>query len=232
MRKLAATLALMVLVLSACGDQGWLDGLGERSHDYVEGSTTLPSAEVDSTVVSDESHLIPVESVRWFNEAISGETISEPGITVSAVWARRGDSSRFVQASPAEIVLPLPGIQFPGLLPETAEWITSQLVFDTASATIDLNTSAAFGVWSGEPYSEEAEQLTVLRVGQNINTGVPIGEIRSLASNDGVNLNWSDGAYEYELTCIGEFTEGACIRMAESIGPLEAFAPPPGTPAG
>ncbi len=231
MRKVAVTLALMALVLTACGEQGWLDGLGERSHDYVEGSTTIGPVEVSSTVAGDEATLVPVETVSWLNEAIAGEMISEPGITVSAVWARRGDSSRFVQASPAEIVLPLPGIQFPGLLPERSEWITSQLVFDTASATIDVNTSAAFGVWAGEPYAEETDQLAVLRVGQNINTGVPIGEIRALASNDGINLNWSDGAYAYELTCIAPFTERACIRMAESIGPLEAFAPPPG-PAG
>ena len=35
-----------------------------------------------------------------------------------------------------EIAAVLPGIQFPELLPDEVGWVTSQLVFDVASATL------------------------------------------------------------------------------------------------
>lgn len=223
-KKVVAVLVLL-LAVSACGDEGILSGLGDRGHEYVQGSTTttIPGESVDETV---GPTTVPVEGVKWFNEDIQGEAdISDATYVISAVWSRRTDNDRFIQASPGEISTALAGIGFPSLLPETSKWVTSQLVYDVASATLDANTAAAFGVWSRRPYTDRGGQLAVLRTGRNLSAAAAPNDIRSVGADDGVSLIWTDGFYDYELFCVTEVTEAVCFDMAESFGPLEDLAP-------
>jgi hypothetical protein len=223
--KRIASIACFVLVVAACGDTGMMDGLGLRSHDYVEGSTTSTRFTADTAPVTAVSDVIEVENVGWFNQAIEGETIGEPGAVIAAVWARGTDEGRFIQASPAEIDIALPGVEFPSLVPESADWITSQLVYDAASATLDIEVSAAFGLWSVLPYTDDEGRLAVLRVGQATAASEVGSGITSSAVEDGLNLMWSSGLYRYELFCRSQVVEAQCWQMVESTVPLSLLAP-------
>ncbi len=217
-------LIAFLLVVAACSDSELLGELGERSHGYVVGSTT-------TAVVSDTEPppptpgVVPVESVRWFNERIEGEELSEPTIVISRVWARGGSESRFVQASPAEIDIAVPGLEFPALLPEGAVWITSQLVYDPASATLDPSSLAAFGVWSVPPYTDDAGRLAVLRIGEARPNNPP--GVVSAQTQNGLNLLWSQGAYRYDLLCYPGVPQDVCWQMSEVMAPLASIAPAP-----
>ena len=72
-----------------------------------------------------------------------------------------------MQAGRFEIAAALPGVEFPRLVPEKVTHISSQLVFDPLTGTLDVGTSAAFGLWTAEPYTVPRieGQLVVLRVG-------------------------------------------------------------------
>ena len=224
MKRLAALLGLAVLA-AACADGGMLEDLGERSHEFVEGSTTSTVLTAETAPVTASPGVVAVETVRWFNEGIEGETISEPNITVSAVWARGNADGRFIQASPAEIDIALPGIEFPSLVPAEADWVTSQLVFDAASATLDIETAAAFGLWSVAPYTNDEGRIAVLRVGQASSFTEGGTGITSSVVDDGLNLMWAAGAYRYELFCRAPIPEDQCWKMVESAAPLSAVSP-------
>ncbi len=223
MKRLTAIIAV-TLVAAACSDSTLMDDLGERSHEYVVGSTTTTLFVASANTLAAGPGVIPIEDVRWFNEGIEGEELGEANIVIPTVWARGGEEGRFVQASPAEINIALPGMEFPAVVPQTSQWVTSQLVYDPASATLDPNTFAAFGLWSVPPYTDDAGRLAVLRVGQardNASTG-----INSAANETGLNLVWSSGAYRYDLQCYPGLDQDVCWQMAEVMAPLASVAPP------
>lgn len=223
MKRLIA-LILAAVVLTACGDSDLFDDLGERSHGYVVGSTTIAEIDGSAVTVVAAPGVTAIESVRWFNEGIEGEIISEPSIVISTVWARGGEEGRFIQASPAEIDIAVPGIEFPALVPDTTLSITSQLVYDPASATLDPNTLAAFGVWSVPPYTDDEGRLAVLRVSEARDNS-PAG-IASAATPDGFNLVWTQGIYRYDLLCYLNVSQDVCWQMTEVMAPLASIAPP------
>jgi hypothetical protein len=202
-----------------------MDGLGSRSHDYVEGSTTTTSFTADTAPVASAADVVAVETVGWFNQGIEGESVGEPTFVIASVWNRRDEEGRFIQASPAEIDIALPGVEFPSLVPDSADWITSQLVYDVASATLDVEVSAAFGLWSVRPYSDDEGRLAVLRVGQATTEAEGGSGIISSAVADGLNLMWSSGLYRYELFCRSPVAETQCWEMVESTVPLAIVAP-------
>ncbi len=217
-----------MLLLASCGEEGLLDGLGERSHEYVEGSTTTTLFSDVTVPQTTPPGVVAAGSVNWFNVGIEGEEPSpEPAIVLAAVWRRGRDTGRFIQASPREIATALPGIEFPAVVPEQAGWVTSQLVFDAASATLDIDTSAAFGMWAVEPYTEDEARLAVLRVGQAANVAEVGGGITSSAVEDGLSLQWTDGGFRYELFCVAQIPEDMCWQMVESAQPLDRVAPTP-----
>ncbi len=218
---------LFLLLLGGCGDTGVMDGLGERSHEYVAGSTTTTLPTTGTFVSIAPSGVIPVERVRWFNEGIEGEVVSEPSVVIQTVWLRGRDEGRFIQSSPAEISAALPQIEFPALLPEQSDWITSQLVYDAASGTLDVEISAAFGVWSVPPYTDDNGRIAVLRVGQASSTAQGGTGIISSAVEDGITLMWSSGFYRYELFCRRPTVDDLCWQMVESVAPLSAVSPGP-----
>ncbi len=220
-----ASVAAVVAVLTSCSDSGLLDALGERSHEYVQGSTTIP---VSSTSLTDEGSTLTLKDIesdtRWYNDGIDSSASTETAVVISAVWQRGNGQDRFIQASPREVSVALPGIQFPARVPTPSRTITSQLVYDTASATLDAGVSAAFGLWAGRPYRTPDDQLAVLRVGQEVTAS---GEgMRLIEVDDGITLIWTDGVYQYELFCLSVLSEPVCRRIARSSVPLEIVVGP------
>ena len=218
----AVPAAALLVVLAACGDGGLMDGLGERSQDAVLGdistTSTIPIR------VDDEETLGVVISgdVNWWNDNIEGEANGEKAYIVAKVW-ERSPQQRFHQASRREIVQALPNIGFPGVVPEDVGFVTSQLVYDTASATLDSQFSAAFGMWPVEPYSVQDGSIAVLRVG---NAGeFRIDGIVADVVDAGLSLSWTSGVYRYELFCRTGVNEELCWQMAESTVSLSSQLP-------
>jgi hypothetical protein len=218
-----ALVAVVGAVLTACSDSQLLDQLGERSHQYVQGTTTLAPPTTSPDGGSGGVSLKDVDrNVSWYNEGIETGPTFETAVVISAVWQRGNGLDRFIQASPREVSAALPGVQFLSLVPRSTRSITSQLVYDTASATLDAGVSAAFGLWSGEPYRAQDDQVGVLRIGQELTMRRRDG-IRLIEVEDGINLLWTDGAYQYELFCNEVLAEQQCQRLARSVVPLEVI---------
>jgi hypothetical protein len=221
-----ALVAVVAALLTACSDSQLLDQLGERSHQYVQGTTTIPPVTTDP---SGGENGIPLKdvarNVTWYNEGIETGPTFETAVVISAVWQRGNGQDRFIQASPREVSAALPGVQFLSLVPRTTQSITSQLVYDTASATLDAGVSAAFGLWSGDPYRAQDDQVGVLRIGQELTVRRRDG-IRAIEVEDGINLLWTDGTYQYELFCHEVLAKSQCQRLARSVVPLEVIVGP------
>jgi len=219
LRRVAA-LAALALVVSACGDA--LGGVGDLSERVVHGdrSTTTSTTPSGST----DLRLKGVTDVAWHNDGLDALTASlGRDDTIIAVWLRGDQVDPFVQATRREIAHSLPGVQFPQLVPAAITHVTSQMVYDTVTASLDPSTAAAFGLWAGEPYTvPRAEaQLAVLRVGLNTFTGDPEDEIFSFQMAEGQELTWTHGDYVYQLFCRRGILEQACFAMAESTIPLD-----------
>ena len=138
----------VALIAVACGEGGLLDGVGDRSREAVyEGITTtteyVEGLDEDIGVLGASD----AREIEWYNDTIEEQSVGAAQLTIATVWNRRTSSSRFIQASRAEIASALPQIQFPRLVPPEVVNVTSQLVFDQASGTLDQETSAAFGLW-------------------------------------------------------------------------------------
>ena len=218
-RRVGALLAF-ALVIAACGDA--LGGVGDLSERVVHGdsSTTTSSTQPGST----DLRLKGVTSVAWHNDGLDAITASlGQDDTIIAVWLRGNQVDPFVQATRREIAHSLPGVQFPQLVPAAVTHVTSQMVYDTVTASLDPSTAAAFGLWAGEPYTvPRAEaQLAVLRVGLKTFTGDPEDEIFSFQVPEGQELAWTHGDYVYQLFCRRGISEQACFAMAESAIPLD-----------
>ncbi len=217
--------AIGALVLAACGEAGLLDGVGDRTREAVVGSTTTTLA-VDAVPAGNaDEALIPAVDLLWFNDDIDPQYTGASAEVVAQVW-RRQLNSRFVQASRAEIAAALPGLRFPELVPQQVRWITSQLVYLQTSGTLDQDTSAAFGLWTAEPYRSDRAQLGVLRVGRaGVDTPTERSELVASAVPDGVSVAWSEGGHRYELFCRSEVSEELCIAVGESSAPLALLTP-------
>jgi hypothetical protein len=214
-----ALILVLALVSGACGNL--LEGVGDLSEGIVNSdrsttTTTLPGAL--------DLRLEPITSARWVNDELGATTA---GLTFDdlllAVWLRGDQVNEFVQASRREVSEALPGVEFPQLAPQGVTHVTSQLVYDVATATLGVGTAAAFGLWVGEPYTapRSESQLAVLRVGvKMIDDGSPDNEILSFSVADGRELSWVDGDYVYQLYCRTGVSIESCEAMASSTVPL------------
>jgi len=222
-RRVVAGL-LLALVAAGCGERP-LERVGDISDRVVYGedlgTTTAPT--------DDEGNpLFPVavtDTLDWYNRQRVSLAGLAPEDVVAVVWERSDGINRYVQASPDEISLALPGIRFPAVMPEGSTIVTSQLVYDVATGTLDAIESAAFGVWTAEPYSRprEVAQTAVLRVGAagaaDATPGIDV------AREDGsLLLEWTDFDYHYTLMCRSAVPEEVCLEMAESVVQLDEFA--------
>ncbi len=225
MLKRVLIVAAFSLVVAACGEMGVLDGAGDLSDEFIYGGLSTTTTTTTPIVVANgEVILASSEKATWVNDSLPDQASGAIQTVIAQTW-RRGDGERFVQASRAEIVIALPGISFPVAVPEGVQWVTSQLVFDVASGTLDADVSAAFGLWADQPYSSDEGRRGVLRVGSAAGTTLVEGEIRPESRTEGFVMSWVTGDYRYELFCPTPITEAACTAVAESAAPLAAQLP-------
>jgi len=225
-RKTLIPLVLLALAASACGDA--LSGVGDLSRRIVHGDE-VTSSTVTTVPAGPVLDLGPVTNLAWSNDGLELATdeLETAGDVLRRVWIDRGDGvTPFIQASRFEIERLLPGIEFPRLVPTGVSHVSSQLVYDTQTATLDAATSAAFGLWSVEPYSapRTEAQLAVLRVGLKTFEEGEDNEYFSFVVADGREVSWTDGGYVYSLYCRVGVSEEACFAMAESSVPLSSLS--------
>ena len=219
--------ALVVLVFSGCGEAGPLDGLGERSTEFVQegvDATTTTEARVVFEVANEG--LVGSGDLLWSNDDLGDGGSSASAVVLRGVWARQ-IGSRFVQASRGEIAAALPTIRFPSLVSEDVQWITSQLVFDPATGELDGNTSVAFGLWAVEPYTVNEGQLGVLRVGAAPgDVGAGRSDTVPILVPGGVSLGWTEGGLRYEMFCRASIPDAVCEAIIDSFVPLSTLLAP------
>lgn len=223
-RNIFLLLAISVFV-AACGDAGLLDGLGDRSVDYVHGETTSTTTTTEAIRAESPQGTVRATDLIWFNDGIEGEAADgQPTFVISTVW-RRGDGvTSVIQATRNEIAAALPGIQFPELVPDTVGWVTSQLVYDVASGLLGQDTAAQFGLWHREPYTSDGGRTALLRVRRATSSDV-IGPIAPEDSASGLNLSWVAESYHYVVECPLDLPEENCWQMAETVMPLAQMLP-------
>lgn len=157
-----------IIALAGCGESP-LSSLGQRSSEWV----TDPTIVTTTTVVTTVALVAKADELVWFNDEL-GLPDPDPESVVALVFARR-EGDRFIQASRAEIGAALPGVQFPTRFPPLAEFVTSQLVIEN-SGEISDDPSAAFGIWTAEPYtrSRSVGQMIIIRVYRDAETAAEI----------------------------------------------------------
>lgn len=225
MRRLAVCLALLAAAVSSCGEAGVLDGLGDRTREAVKGDTTTTTVLVAVAAGVEDEGLVNSDEVLWFNDDISPQFTGTAQEVVTAVWQRQL-GSRFVQAARSEIALAMPSAVFPGLVPQQVRWITSQLVYDEITGTLDSDTSAAFGLWSDEPYQSDTARIGVLRIGRApLEAPAVRSPFTSIEVPDGVSLGWTESGHRYELFCRAEVSEDLCAEVSLSAVPMLELRP-------
>jgi hypothetical protein len=229
------SILMLALVMGACGDA--LEGVGDLSAGIVRGDQTSTTTTAPGQL---DLRLNPITQVRWINDELGAGTAGlTPDDLLLAVWYdddRRDDRvNEFVQASRREIADLLPGIEFPQLAPDGVSHVSSQLVYDIQTVSLGVGTSAAFGLWVGEPYTaaRSEAQLTVLRVGlKTFDDGSLDNEVFSFSVADGRELSWVDGRYVYQLFCRTGVSPEACEAMADSTIPLSLLVSLPAPTGG
>jgi hypothetical protein len=244
-RALTALSIVIILGLAACGDTPF-QSLGERSSRWVTAPTVLTTSTVPTTIAlaRDAANLI------WYNDDL-GAGPENPEDVVAAVYARR-EGDRFIQASREEIGKVLEDVQFPSRVPPLSEYVSSQLVIENNGVVSD-DPSAAFGIWTAEPYSKSRSvaQLIVIRVYRDAETaaevetdaadltcarfaaeqteGCDIEEIGGrttwvLKDGSGTTMIWFEGIYRYEMFGRPFAAVEALRQTAASMMPLDAAA--------
>lgn len=219
-------IACLALVAVSCGETGLLDGVGDRTRQFVEGQTTT-TVPIPSVAAGQEGEaVVSSVDVFWYNDQKSPQYTGTPDQVVGDVWLGRIENSRFVQSSRAEIALALPELTFPSVVPEQVRWITSQLVYKEALGTLDPDTSTAFGMWASDPYQSDTGRVAVLRVGQApVDTPTQRSEIVPIVVPDGLSVSWTENSMRYELFCRSEISEQLCLEVAGSSIPLGQLLP-------
>lgn len=221
-----AILAATGLLVAACGDAGPLDGLGDAFRGFAHGDTTTSTTIALVDGGSGDEGLVAATQALWLNDEIVDQAEGTSTEVIAAVWGRQA-GSRFVQASRAEVAVALPTLEFPSLVPSDTTWVTSQLVYDEDTATLDLDTAAAFGMWRVEPYTVTEGRIMVLRVGIAADDAPPDrSDITPIIVPDGLSLGWSKAGLRYELFCRSTLSEDLCLEVAESFAPLGTLLPP------
>jgi hypothetical protein len=237
---LAACLALV-----ACGDNP-LESIGLRSSDWI----SEPTVPTTVAVVTTTPTVVAAERLLWANDEIETENLDDRGAVIEGVFSRR-EGDRFIQASRSEIAVALPGIGFPSVAPSGAEWVTSQLVIDN-DGTIANDPSAAFGIWSAEPYtrSRSVAQMAVLRVATDPVASEEVASLDGepscdrfddrnadrcevtrigdrptwlLVETSGATMVWFDGDYRYELFGRSFVPQSILADMTAEMIPLASL---------
>jgi predicted small secreted protein len=225
-RRLTVMLSLAAVTAAGCGDV--LEGVGDMSRDIVHGGSTTS---VTTTTLPQPGGGMALTrlsgDVTWVNDQFEAGAGEGAQGVIRRVWQRSTGVDPYIQASRFEVAAALPGIEFPRMVPEKVTHISSQLVFDTQTGTLDVATSAAFGLWTAEPYTVPRieGQLVVLRVGQR--SALPdegSSDISTFQAADGRELAWAAGDYVYQLFCRRGISEESCFAMADSLTALQLLS--------
>ena len=212
---------LLAVVVAACGESP-LQIIGERSAEWINEpevvTTTLPPVTTP--------RFVEIENLQWSNEDIVNPNIGDRNALIATVFDRR-EGDRFIQASRDEIAAALPEVEFPAVAPFGADWVSSQLVVEN-NGTLSRDPTAAFGIWSAEPYtrSRSVAQMVIISVAIDPETAAEIAEtgedvscarfadratnvcdtlnldgrqVWKLLGTGGNTLIWFSGDYRYEL---------------------------------
>jgi len=233
------------LVLVACG-QDPLQSIGLRSSEWINEPTVPTTLRVETTTPT----LVDSDQLLWANDEVTVADPADVEAVLAAVFARR-QGDRFIQASRSEIAAALPDIAFPGEVPFGAEWVSSQLVMDSDGTLAD-DPSAAFGIWSVEPYtrSRSISQMIVIRVFFDLESATELstGEVEPscarfadrttdaceilkvglrdtwrLGSVDDTTLIWFEGPYRYEMFGRSFVPSEVLTDISGSMVPLSAL---------
>lgn len=222
------TLLAALAVLGAAGCGGILEGVGDLSRDVVHGDTTSTMATTTLPPPGGGMALVGLSaSVVWVNDQYTAPPNLPAEDAARQVWLRGDGVDPYVQAGRDEIIAALPGVEFPRLVPEKVTHISSQMVFDVQTGTLDVATAVAFGLWSAEPYTvpRTEGQLVVLRVGlRSALAGQGSEDISTFQATDGRELAWSFGDYVYQLFCRRGISEEACFAIADSMTSLDLLS--------
>lgn len=242
---MAAALAAVVIV--GCGHSP-LESIGLRSSDWINEPTVPSTVSVDTTI----PRIIRSDNLQWANTDIVNESMGEREAMLSEIFNRR-EGDRFIQASPVEISAALPDVAFPDRAPNGAEWVSSQLVFEN-DGTLSDEPSAAFGIWSAEPYtrSRSVAQMIVIRVSNDLEAAneLATGEVEAtcalfsdraadeceiitvgsretwlLGESAGSTLIWYDGPYRYEMFGRSFVPSRVLQEMSGAMTPLDSLIP-------
>lgn len=242
-------LIVALALVAACGDDP-LQSLGLRSSEWIN-EPTVPTTQ---PVVTTAPTAVPVVRLIWANDDIENGSLDDPDALLAEVFSRR-QGDRFIQASRFEIAAALPDIAFPDQAPIGAEWVSSQLVFDN-DGSLATDTSAAFGIWSAEPYtrSRSVAQMVILRVAIDREAAEEVASGAAEAScarfsdrntdrcqvltvagrptwmlggSGGSTLIWFETPYRYELFGRAFVSDGALQEMAERMIPLASLGQNP-----
>ncbi|HEX6946403.1 MAG TPA: hypothetical protein VF246_03550 [Acidimicrobiia bacterium] len=212
---------VVALLLAGCGGSPF-GALGNRSSAWIN----EPKVTTTTVFETEAPREVSITTLRWHNDDIISGPFQSPEEVVAEVFARR-EGDRFIQASRAEITTAVPDLVFPAVAPVGAEWVSSQLVIEN-NGTLSASPTAAFGIWSAEPYtrSRSVAQMVVIRVFHDPEAAAEVGEPDSqfscarfaeeateecslieldgrdtwrLRSSGGVTLIWFEGEYRYEL---------------------------------
>ncbi len=223
MKRLLSLFAL-ILLSAACGEAGLLDGLGDRSAQVVHGDTSTTTSTTEPDQADAPLGSVRASDVVWYNDGIANEGIGEASFVIATVWGRGDGATSVIQASRQEIAAALPGIQFPELLPDRVGWVTSQLVYDVASATLGRDTAAQFGLWHLEPYTVDGGRTAVMWVRPATGADT-IGPIIPESTTNGLTLSWVAESFHYQVSCPAELAEDYCWQLAETAMPLSLLLP-------
>ena len=216
--KRMVLITVLALAAVGCGEAGLLDGVGDRTRDYAQGATTTTVTVPTVAVGAAGEVAVASVDVLWFNDQKDPQFRGEPEAVIADVWRGKVGNSRFVQSSRGEIADALPFLMFPSLLPEKVLWVTSQLVYDEVTGTLDPDTSAAFGLWTTDPYQSDTGRLGVLRVGRAASDTIrQRSQLISVVVPDGLSLGWTQESMRYELFCRSEVSQELCMEVADSF---------------
>lgn len=220
-RRLLPASIVLVLLATACGGSP-LESVGQRSSEWINEPTVPTTIPVQTTIPK----VVDASTLLWSNDEIETENLDDVPALLDEVFRRR-EGDRFIQASRFEIAAVIPDLVFPSIAPSGAKWVSSQLVFSN-DGTLAADPSAAFGIWSAEPYtrSRSVAQMAVLRVSYDLENAteiatsvdrpscarfadrsanscevVPVGNgyVWVLEASAGTTAIWFEGAYRYEL---------------------------------
>lgn len=224
MKRISGMALVLSLLVAACGQAGFLDGVGDRAESFVRGDVTTTSLVVPVAAGTGDEGVIGADNVLWFNDDIREQAAGAPEDVIRDVWARKLNS-RFIQASRTEIASALPTLRFPSKVPSDVRWVTSQLVFDDAG-TLDVETAAAFGFWTADPYQSDTSRISVLRVGSAPVDALPErSDVVPILVPDGISLGWTELGNRYELFCRSTISAELCADVAMSVELLSELLP-------